>query len=201
MTDCIVFDREAPCGGPLRGVLSALELVRDDILYVTVDHPYLKADTLKRLLHHVVLIPQASSSTIISGPGETAQSIGYVSRELVERVGKICSAKRGKARLIDIYRLPGSVLVGWSLLTMDPGEFTNVNRPGVGAKRAGLRVDEVVFLNHDYFADYINHLLEVDLLGALKSLYLEASLYSKLGLRYLIKYVYRDIDALVNPIP
>ncbi len=196
-TDCIIYDKEHPCGGPVKGILSSLEALKDDIVYVTVDHPYLKPDTLVEFYRKArVLSP--SAATIISDKDSTAQSIGYVSKRAVDHIRRVCRVRRGKTRLIDIYRLPKSLFVGWSLLTSDPSEFTNVNEPRIQPQISRTGVDEIFYLNHNYFLEFVDRFAEGNYMEALALLLLEEQLYMKLGPKFLLKYVYKDIDYMLS---
>lgn len=196
-TDCIIYDKEQPCGGPVKGILSSLETLRDDIVYITVDHPYLKPDTLAEFYRRAWIM-NSTAATIISDKESTAQSIGYVSKRAADYIRRVCRVKRGKTRLIDIYRLPKSLFIGWSLVTSDPSEFTNVNEPRFHPQINRMGIDEIFYFNHDYFLDFVDKFAEGNYMKALALLLLEEQLYMKLGSKFLLKYVYKDIDYLLS---
>lgn len=140
----------------------------------------------------------STAATIISDKESTAQSIGYVSKRAADYIRRVCRVKRGKTRLIDIYRLPKSLFIGWSLVTSDPSEFTNVNEPRFHPQINRMGIDEIFYFNHDYFLDFVDKFAEGNYMKALALLLLEEQLYMKLGSKFLLKYVYKDIDYLLS---
>lgn len=196
LTDCIVFDQQLPCQGPIRGVLTGLETLKDDIIYVTVDHPYLRPETIAEF-HRQIQAYNPFSATIISSRDTSSHSIGYLSKHIVDQVHKICKAKE-RTRLIDVYRLQNSLFIGWSLLTNDPIEFTNVNVPGFQPRESIDKVNDIVYINHNYFISFIHKLVNGYRLEALALLLQEKQLYSRLDLKFLLKYVYRDIEYMLS---
>ncbi|MCE4601032.1 MAG: NTP transferase domain-containing protein [Desulfurococcales archaeon] len=197
ISDCIVYDRNLPCQGPLRGLASSLKAVQAGYyLYVPVDYPLLEASTLENLASFVI-DGGFLGGTVLLWSGYLASSIGVLSRGALGFVDRICSVKGRRAGLSDLYRVRGMALVGWSVVASSPAEFSNVNRPGEFAGEDAPRIDDIVRIDHGFFVDALRY-WESDPSRARRFLVREASYYRSRGLGLLYKRVIGDLAVVLD---
>ena len=197
ISDCIVYDRDLPCQGPLRGLISSIKAVQAEYyLYVPVDYPLVEAHTLENLAS-LVINEEFLGGTVLLWRGYLASSIGVLSRDALGVANRICSVKGRRAGLSDLYRVKGMVLVGWSVLAGSPVEFSNVNRPGAFVDDSVPKVDDVVVIDHEFFIDALNY-WEAEPPRTLYYLSREASYYWERGLLLLYRRARSDIESLTG---
>ena len=175
----VADDTSLPCGGPPRGVASALRASNGDLIVVLpVDMPYLSRAQLEPL---VEAAERAGASSVLLGGGSVAANLLAARRGVLEEaVGLACLKGRLglRVRMTDFLRASGALLLGAGLLG-GAARFIDVDAPGdIGVRvrtRGPLR--SVRLSAPDHYARAIELLSSGERRGAARELRLEAASY------------------------
>jgi len=181
------------CGGPLRGLATA-SLMADAILYAPGDAAWIQGESMARLARI-----GGGITTPIWGDGFMPMLFGYAGdpRTFINA----CMLKGWNGRPSDAYRLAEDLtLVGVSLLTGDPREFSTLNRveqlveppnppPGRGVIHVPRRTSQL-------YKTILYSMANRDYVNAYLRLVEEASIYRSLGVRHIEKHIVEDLCSL-----
>ncbi|MEB3773350.1 MAG: NTP transferase domain-containing protein [Desulfurococcales archaeon] len=178
------------CGGPLRGLATA-SMIADTILYAPGDAAWIRGETMARLARI-----GSGVTTPIWGDGFLPMLFGYA--EDLKPFIDACMLKGWSGRPSDAYRLAEDLrLVGVSLLTGDPREFSTLNRvdqleapptplPGKGEIRVPQRASHL-------YKSVLYSLANGDYISAYLGLIEEASIYGSLGVEHIVRHIAEDL--------
>lgn len=126
----VVEDVDAGCGGPVKGVASVLYSVKaDEYLVVSGDHPWIRGETLRRLVKEVREMG-ADVGSVVWGNGWTTPTISYLKSTMREIVPALCRIRGFYARATDILRAaPRLSLIHAARLAAEPRELIGINLP------------------------------------------------------------------------
>ena len=175
----VADDTSLPCGGPPRGVASALRAANGDLIVVLpVDMPYLSRAQLEPLVEAAE--GAGASSVLLGGGSVTANLLASRRGVLEEAIGLACLKGRLglRVRMTDFLRASGALLLGAGLLG-GAARFIDVDSPDdLGLKvrsRGPLR--SVRLSASDHYARALELLSSGERRGATRELSLEAECY------------------------
>jgi molybdopterin-guanine dinucleotide biosynthesis protein A len=197
----IVHDNESLlCEGPPRALISVhSEVNRELYLVLGVDYPFIRGRTLKDMLNKYEELGCSALAPILY-KGFIVSTVGIISSEPLEALQIICSIKKFKTRVTDIYRLSNkSCYVSWKYFTDDPEEFRSINRPddlrGVLSREevSSLADNEVYIIYPSYYRNVVVSIINNDKKRILINLRKELKIYKKINLKLLEIHVSKDI--------
>ena len=172
-------DASLPCGGPPRGVASALGTANGDLIVVLpVDMPYLSRAQLSPLIEAA---EKAGVSSVLLGGGSVAANLlAARKKELQDALRLACLKGRLglKVRMTDMLRASGALLLGAGLLG-GAARFIDVDAPSDLSVRVRARgpLRSVRLSSSGNYARAIELLSSGDRRGAVMELSLEAESY------------------------
>ena len=175
----VADDASLPCGGPPRGVASALRAAKGDLIVVLpVDMPYLSRAQLEPL---VEAAERTGASSVLLGGGSVAANLLAARRGVLEEaLGLACLKGRLalRVRMTDFLRASGALLLGAGLLG-GAARFIDVDSPAdLGLKVRSRGPPRSVRLSaSDHYARALELLTSGERRGATRELSLEAESY------------------------
>ena len=186
--------------GPHVAMLTALNsLEYDEFLFVPGDLPFIKAETLDRLVDEA-RVQGASCASPLWGNGVIEVLLVYYRRSGREEVLRDAFKFKG-LRPSDIHRFsPRTLLVGVSNLTQDPQELSNINRPEdlLNPRVRGVPTSRLLLLREHskYYEEAVKMLREGMFAGASDKFAMEGKLYYSAAAYHLAYHAYLDCARL-----
>ena len=198
--DIILDERDLPCRGPLRGVISFFKYTnKSKVLLVAVDYPFINIEIIKKLLYFSNY-RDAVATTPILYKGYPLLTLGIIKNKL-KIYEKICYLKGDNARLSDIYRISPTLILPWRFLTKYPSTLVNVNTrqeliSPIIDKRNLYNENNVIYYRHNYYLNFLKNISDRNINGAIECLYREMEIYKNNNIILFLKHVKKDIEIL-----
>lgn len=195
----LIDDSRIKCGGPLRGILTALfQLEADEYLVIPGDLPWMHQETLSRFVDRCRSL-NIDCASIVWGNGAISSTIQYFTRSSKKYLETVVKLRGIYGRATDTLRCCEKILlIHVRNITSDPKNLVGVNfreeliNPEIPPIKGVVKDDIYLERSNIFFIEAMNMENIQDMHEASRTYRCEAEEYLNLGIHHLALHAFID---------